>query len=157
MTRLVVALVALVALVTGGCAYQGLQFVRDDRLQIVSPRENQRVTVPFTVDWKMTGNTGRVGVFFDRAPMFTAQGLLALVGRDDPCRRKSDCPDRAWLTRHGVYIVDRAPLRVDFVEDLRASHNVADRHTMCIVFLDETNHRGGEATFVREFIVERRV
>ncbi|MEA3020525.1 MAG: hypothetical protein QOI47_2049 [Actinomycetota bacterium] len=147
----------LLAALVGGCAYNGLQFVRDDRLQIVGPRENERVRIPFTVDWKLKGYTGRVGVFFDRAPMATKKGLLSLVGRNDPCRRRSDCPDTTWLSQHGVYVVDRAPLRVDFLEDLRASHNVADRHTMSIVLLDGANRRVGEATFVREFIVDRKV
>jgi hypothetical protein len=150
------AIVALVAALVGGCAYHGLQFVHDDRVQIVSPREGERVTLPFTVDWEVKGYTGRFGVVFDRAPMSTKKGLLSLVGRDDPCRRKSDCPDKTWLTQHGVYIVEGGRLRVNFLEDLRASHNVADRHTMSIVLLDEANHRVGEATWVHEFIVERK-
>jgi hypothetical protein len=149
-------IVVFVAALVGGCAYHGLQFIDDHRLHIVSPQQNANITVPFTVDWEAKGYSGRVGVFFDRAPMPTHKGLLSLVGRNDPCRVKSDCPDTRWLTQHSVYIVDHAPLRVDFLEDLRASHNVADRHTMSIVFLDATNRRVGEATFVREFTVERR-
>jgi hypothetical protein len=156
MARIAVFVLLLASLI-GGCAYHGLQFVHDDRLQIVSPVENERVTVPFNVDWSVKGYGGRFGVFFDRAPMSPGGDLLSLVQRNDPCRRRSSCPDTTWLTQHGVYIVDRPPLQVNFVEDLRASRNVADRHSMSIVFLDGTNRRIGEATFVREFSIERKV
>ncbi|MHB8464293.1 MAG: hypothetical protein ACYDH6_00645 [Acidimicrobiales bacterium] len=156
MARIAIVAVLLAALLSG-CAYHGLQFVQDHRVHLVSPHESEHVTLPLTVRWTVNGYHGRYGVFFDRAPMSAGKGLLSIVSRDDPCRRRSTCPDHTWLTRHGVYITDRSSLEVDFLEDLRASHNVADRHTMDVVLLDAADHRVGEATFVREFVVERRV
>ena len=146
---------ACALLLLAGCATEGLAFVRDDRVTIDEPDDNQTVRLPFVVRWTASDYDGRFVVFFDRSPMRPNQSLRSLVPEDDPCRTEPDCPDEQWLEDRNIYVTNASPLRVERLPDERDNDRAKDRHELTIILLDETGRRSGESAFVREFIVER--
>jgi hypothetical protein len=150
-----VVLVLSIAVLTSGCAVNGLSFVIDDRVEIVRPTSNEELTLPLTVTWTVDDYDGYFAVFFDRSPVRPNQNLRSLVPRDDPCRIDDACPDEAWLAAHGVYVTRTTSLTIPNLADRRDSSHAKDRHDLTIVLLDSTGKRQGEAAFSREFIVSR--
>lgn len=143
------------SVLASACAVNGLSFVEDTRLQILEPQENEEVTVPFTVDWKVDDYDGVFVVFFDRSPMRPGQDLRSLVPEGDPCRGESGCPDAAWLADRNIYVTDANSLVIEALPDRRDTNRAKDRHDLTIVFLDENGQRDGESAFTKEFIVAR--
>lgn len=146
---------ALATLLVSGCAVQGLSFVQDTRVQVIAPRPNETVRLPFAVRWSAADVDGSFAVFFSRSPIRPGQTLRSLVPENDPCRREPRCPDAAWLADRDVYIVDGTSLRVERLPDRRNTNRASDRHDVTIVLLDSEGRRVGESAFTREFIVHR--
>ena len=149
------ALVIAVALLASGCAVRGLAFVADTRLEIVSPKDNETVTLPFTVTWTMDDYDGRFLVFFDRSPMRPGQNLRSLVPEGDACRTERRCPDAEWLADRNIYVADGNRVVIETLPDRRENNRSKDRHDVTIVLLDDDDRRSGETAFTKEFIVER--
>lgn len=141
----------LATLLLIGCGQAA--FVRDDRLEIVAPREAAVVRTPLVVEWRARDLPAGTlfGVFVDRPPMRPGQGLAALAGDDPVCRRTPGCPDRTWLERRGVRLT-RRPLVV--LEALpaggtRKGRGGLPRHEIAIVLLDARGVRTGESAWRR--------
>ena len=69
--RAVGVVVVLLALITCSCL-SGYQFVRDTRLQFVTPHQNATVHAPVTVRWTMKGGLpqgDRFALFVDESPV----------------------------------------------------------------------------------------
>lgn len=146
LVRLGIAFVVL-----SGCAASGLSFEQDDRVSIRTPSGKDRATLPLQVSWDARGYDGYVAVFVDGTPMRPNRGLLSLVPEDDPCRKRSVCPDAKWLADRHIFITKGTSVVVPKLPERRGS----DRHDVTIVLLNEDGTRNGESAFVREFVVER--
>lgn len=150
-------LVALTLTVLTGCdRLEGLSFVQDDRVHIVTPDANEGVEQPVSVRWTATDVDAIYALFFDRAPMRPGQELLSLVPEHDACRTEPVCPTAAWLAERNIYLTDRTSLTVAALPDLRNNNRSKDRHDLVIVLLDRTGKRIGESAFYREFLIERK-
>jgi hypothetical protein len=146
----------VIALAVQGCAVHGLAFVQDDRVEITTPSDNATVSMPLELRWEVDGYDGEFGVFFDRSPMRPGKGLESLVPEDDAlCRANPACPDAAWLAARQMYVTGEPSLTVEQLPDRRSEGSGSDRHEVIIVLLDAGGTRQGEATFIREFIVDR--
>jgi hypothetical protein len=143
------------SVLASACAVSGLSFVADTRVKIHEPEENEKVTVPFTVDWTVDDYDGLFVVFFDRSPMRPGQDLRSLVPEGDPCRVEPNCPDAAWLADRNIYVTDANTLVIEALPDRRDTNRAKDRHDLTIVLLDRDGRRSGESAFTKEFIVER--
>lgn len=154
-TRRLLVLGTVASVLTSACAVSGLSFVQDTRLKILTPRDNETVSVPFTVSWTVEDFAGSFVVIFDRSPMRPNQDLRSLVPEGDPCRAEPDCPDASWLADRDIYVTDANSVSIERLPDRRDNDRSKDRHDLTIVFLDEQGRRSGEAAFTSEFIVER--
>lgn len=149
-------LALMLAVVLPACAVTGLSFVQDDRVRIVEPEPNAKLSLPFEVRWDVEGYDGSFAVFIDRSPVKPNQTLEALVPeRDTVCRTDPDCPDAEWLADRNVYVTTDTSLMLEHLPDRRENDSTGDRHELTIVLLDEDGRRSGESAFTREFLVER--
>jgi len=147
---------ALVPVLLGsGCAADGLAFVRDERVEILSPSSGATVRLPFEVRWSASDVDARYLVLFDRTPMRPNRSLRSLVPSDDQCRARPSCPDERWLADHDLYLTDGTSIRVQDLPEERTNHRAKDRHEVTIVLIDDRGRRIGESVFIREFIVDR--
>lgn len=157
--KLVLRLLAL-AMVVGSlesCAMSGLDFFEDDRLSILSPEDSEEVDLPVTVQWRTRDFDGLVAVFVDDvAPMRPGDDLASLVGSRDACHRDDTCGDTSWLAEQGIYVTDRSSVTIDHLSDRSGARSDTDPHEVTLVLLDRSGTRLSEATFRREFIIERR-
>ena len=159
---LVAAAVLLVAATTSGCGIRGLNFVQDDRVRIVAPRDNAEVRVPFTVEWTVedfdvTGpDAGSFGVFVDRAPPGPGKTLASLASGDAVCRATKGCPDEAYLASHRAYTTTETSFRIEQLPELTRDR-ARESHEVTVVLLDGTGRRIGESAFRVEFHVRRQV
>jgi hypothetical protein len=142
-------------LLVSGCAVDGLAFVRDDRLDILSPASSATVRLPFEVRWSAPEIDARYLVLFDRTPMRPQQTLRSLVPSDDQCRARPGCPDEQWLADHDLYLTSGTSIRVQDLPEERTTSRAKDRHEVTIVLIDSRGRRIGESVFIREFIVDR--
>ncbi len=78
---------------TSACGTEGLSFVADDRVEIVSPTDRAKVQLPFTVDWTAEGIAGgSFGVLVDRPPPPPGEKLEWLLRDDVDLQRRSEVP-----------------------------------------------------------------
>jgi hypothetical protein len=161
--------VALVcALLLPACAFDGLAFRIDERLDIVSPGDREAVKLPVTVDWEVTDfevtkadggqdpNQGYFGVFVDRAPQPPGETVEWFAKDDEDCRAEDGCPSRQYLADRGVhttrdtkFVVENLPPPPEEQAARREFHEVT------IVLLDGSGRRIGESAFTAEFEVVR--
>jgi hypothetical protein len=143
------------------CTTQGLAFRTDERVEVLSPGDRDRVGLPVELRWRSTVALDRAGgprgfaVFVDRQPMRPGQSLRAVV--DDVCRRTEGCPDLAYLQERGIYITQDTSLTIGRLNDNRPTNRTGarDAHEAVIVLIDDTGHRVGEAAYTVEFFLER--
>lgn len=151
--RLVLAVLASAVLT--GCAVHGLSFVQDDRVEIITPEQNEIVELPLEVRWSVKEYDGSFAVFFNRAPMRANRPMIDVVPEDHPCRADPDCPDAQWLADRHISITDEPRLVVEHLPDLRTGRTTRDVHELTIVLVDEDARRIGESAFITEFIIDR--
>lgn len=155
-----------VALALSSCATHGLAFRKDDRVEIVRPRDRERVRLPFTLEWRArdfpvgAGTIGGTGnyfaIFVDRSPMGPGQSLRALG--DDVCKRTPGCPDVAWLADHRVFLATATSYRIGSLPDILSAttrRGVLEDHEITIVLMDREGRRIGESAFTVEFFYDR--
>lgn len=161
------ALVAL-ALVTPGCLPQGLAFVKDDRVEIVSPEGHKKVALPVTVDWDVerfdisgpngvaSEDAGYFGVFVDTAPVPPGKPLSWVAHNDRICVNTPGCPDDQYLADRGVYDTTDTSFTFKRLPDMDAyqGHEV---HEITVILLDGTGHRLGESAWYVTFYYDREV
>ncbi len=153
-------------LLASACAPNGLAFVQDKRLEIVSPKARTTVELPVTVRWRVEGfritgpdgrtstDAGYFGVFVDTTPIPPGK-TLAWVARDDPsCTSTPGCPDETYLADHRTYQTVETEITFDLLPFLDA-HAGHENHEVTIVLLDGTGHRIGESAWYVTFVYER--
>lgn len=158
---------AIVLLATApGCGVQNLNFVQDQRLEIVEPSDRTIVTEPITIRWtirdfEVTGpdaadrtDAGYFGVFVDRAPQPPGRDLAWLVRDDQRCRRTPGCPDEAFLAQRNIHGTSDTSLVLESLPHL-ADEDRRDVHEVTIVLLNGRGQRIGETATTVEFEVER--
>ncbi|MDT7570137.1 MAG: hypothetical protein QOE05_311 [Actinomycetota bacterium] len=149
-----------------GCAFQGVNLVQDNRVEITQPRDRAEVTLPVTVRWtykdlKIVGDTAagkdavQFAVFIDRAPMPRGKDVRWLARDDQVCRHVPTCPDAEWLRARNIAVQAATTMVIDAIPDNRRNKRGADQHEVTIVLLDAAGRRTGESSFSVEFSVRR--
>lgn len=160
--------VAGAVLALSGCGIRGLNFVEDERVQIISPPHRSEVMLPVTVRWSVEdfeitgpsgdegGDAGYFGVFVDRAPPAPGQSLTSLVADDPVCKATPGCPDEAYLAGQRAYTTSNTHFTIERVPEL-TDDRTREVHEVTIVLLDGKGHRIGESAFRVEFYVRRAI
>lgn len=164
--RIAVHAAALALAFASACSTSGLDFRRDERVEILAPPNHSTQILPVTVTWKATGFTvsgpdgkarddaGYFAVFIDRAPQPPRQPLSYLAKDDEACRSRDGCPDAQWFIDHRIYPTTATSF---VVEDLPTSsrEDLQKFHEVTIIFLDGKGLRIGEGAFTVRFKVRR--
>jgi hypothetical protein len=146
--------VALVA-ASGLLSSCGLLFSASHEIAVVSPAQEQLVSLPVVLRWSSTAGAGRYfAVFVDRAPIAPGQSLLA-VGTA-ACRKTPGCFDLAYLAQHDVFVTSSHVLHLDQVPAPSTALLTTEApgvHEATIVVLDSEGRRVGESASTVEFRV----
>lgn len=151
---------AAVAVLTAGCASDGLLFHQDRRVSIQAPARNEKVALPVTVKWTLdagsAGDIAAFGVLFDIDPP-PAGKTLSYFGRNDPvCKRTAGCPDAAYLATRGIYRTTDPSFTISRLSPVggtgRRNHD-KEPHEVTIIALDGSGRRVNEASWTRRFVV----
>jgi hypothetical protein len=152
-TRAVVA-IAVVALLGTACG-NGLLFVKDERLRIVSPKNLATVSTPVQVRWTTHAPPStelNYAVFVDALPVHPGQNLRSLAGAK--CASVPTCVDIAWLNRHFVFLTAQPQLDLQALPILAAAKGERDIHKVSIVLVDQGWRRLGESAWSVTFDVQ---
>jgi len=164
--RRVAPLVAAVALLAQGCTPHGLAFVKDQRVDVVTPDSHATVHLPVTVRWtvhdfRVTGHdgssnpdTGYFGVFVDRAPVPPGKPLSWVAHGDQLCLATPGCPDKQYMRDHDTYATTDTSFTLRQLPDLSAYHG-HELHEVTIVMLDGDGIRIGEQAWYVDFKYDR--
>ena len=145
---------AMVVITLPGCAFDGLNFVQDDRVSITAPRDRAEVELPITIRWTARDFDGTYAVFVDRAPVPPGETLTWLAEEDEVCEETPGCPNEVWFRDRDVYATTTTELTLDDLPDL-TDDDRRDFHEATVVLLDRGGRRVGEAAFTVEFQVAR--
>lgn len=165
--RRLAVVVALTALV-GGCRFDGVAFVQDRRVDIVSPTRHERVSEPVTVRWEVedftvtgpdgsrSNDAGYFAVLVDRAPQPPGEPLTWFARGDDDCKALPSCPDEQWFTQRGVHTTTETALTLPPLPPPPVSQrDKKEFHDVTIVLLDGHGRRIGESAFTVTFQLVR--
>jgi hypothetical protein len=157
-----------VVVLAPGCS--DVELERDGRVRFLAPPEGARVELPLVMRWSVepehfratgfdgsrSGRRGLFAVFVDSAPMRPGQHLDSLADRDRTCRASPGCPDRAWLTEHGIYLATRPELVLRGVPTGSGRRVPGGRrHQATLVLLDGRGVRTGEGAWIRSFVAPK--
>jgi hypothetical protein len=137
------------------CAFTDINLVQDRRLAIVGLGNGDTVSVPFTVRWEVRkaiapGHQVSYAVFVDTTAVKPGRSLKDVVpSQDRQCRADPACPDAAYLSRHGVYVVTQPRVTIP-----RVARDTQERelHRVTVVVLVD-GRRDGEGAFSRNLYV----
>lgn len=166
--RAVARAVLAVAVAAGltACGFSNLQFVRDSRLKVVTPKEQALVRMPVTIRWTIRdfhvtspGNShstaaGYFAIFVDRTPIRPGQTMRALFSTDRACLSKPTCPSPSDLAGLGVYTTTNPWLTIHAVSPLNTYQKV-QMHEAVIVLMSPDGHRIGESAWYLDFRVRQ--
>ena len=139
-------LLAATLLTVSGCAFTGIDLVRDTRVSIDSPHDGDTVSLPLTVRWSTTAPGLTFAVFVDRTVIKSGQSLRAVVpSQDTGCLRSTTCPDAAYLARHGVYVTDTTEA---VIPRMTSNGKKREGHRVIVIVLKD-GKRDGEGSFSR--------
>ena len=151
------ALVGILAAATlSACGIQGLNFVQDDRVEIVAPKNNATVTLPLTVRWTARDFDGSFAVLVDRAPPNPGKSLATLAEGDAVCEATPGCPDAAYLAGLRAYTTTDTSFEITQLPEL-TEDRTREGHEVTIVLLDPAGKRIGESAFRVDFNIRRKV
>lgn len=162
----VLTLAIALTIVATACQLQGLAFIEDRRVEVVSPGYREIVSQPVTIDWEVTdddlaaglGTSAFFGVFVDIDPQPPGESL-DYFARDDPtCRRDKGCPDTRYLRQRGIHVTPDTEITFRFLPvapGVDLERGDPDFHEVTLVLLDENNRRIGESAWTATFEVER--
>lgn len=156
-SRLTLLLAAL-AVTASACSAHGLAFRRDERVDIVSPRDRSKVALPVTVRWTThdldIGN-GRAAfaVLIDRSPPAPGKTLESLI-KDPGCRAQEGCPDAAYLAERNIFRTTDTSHVIERIGGL-ASDGQRERHEVTVIVLAPDGRRLGEQAYAVEFELHR--
>jgi len=156
----------VVAFALCACSFDfgSLQFTKDNRMTILSPKPNSMVKTPLVLRWSIRDfavagphdgpvakNVGYFGVFVDQSPVKPGQ-TLAAVGHNDPtCRHSNYCLTKGYLSGQQVYTTTANHLKLTTIADLPNNNLSTQYHTATIVLLNTTGHRIGESAWTVSF------
>ncbi len=157
---------AAVALFATACTTEGLAFIQDRRVQIVSPGYRELVDLPVTVDWEVVdddladnlGSDILFGVYVDIDAQPPREPMEYFARNDPPCLESPTCPDTRYLrdlgirTTFGTEMTFRSLPLAPGVDPERGD---PDFHEVILVLLDEDGARVGESAWRITFEVER--
>lgn len=155
-----------VSLLLSACVPEGLAFVKDERLRIVSPENHATVDTPVTISWDVhdfviTGETGEAnddagyfGLFVDSTPVPPGKSLAWLAHDDRHCLSTKGCPDRTYLADRGAYSMADTSFTLRNLPDLDA-YGGHESHEVTVVLLDGTGRRIGESAWYVDFYYDR--
>lgn len=151
MRRPLVALGLASALLSSGCVRGDLNFKVDKRLSITSPREDDTVSLPFTLSWTMREPEagGQFGIFVDQAPLPPGKNLRELRQDDATC--EGDCTLSEYLALRGVYTTNSTALDI---KAFPATSDDDEAHRITVVLLDSQGTRLGESAWNVDFSVQ---
>jgi hypothetical protein len=159
-------LIVGLAFLASSCVPHGLAFVKDKRLDIVSPDGHSTVNVPVTIRWQVhdfrvtgrdgssTPDAGFFGVFVDRAPVPPGKPLSWIAHGDPLCLATPRCPDRTYFEDHHTYDTTDTSFRLSQLPD-RNAYQGHENHEVTIVLLDGTGRRIGESAWYVDFFYDR--
>jgi hypothetical protein len=167
--RASVRLLAAVVLLFTACGTEGLSFVKDERVDIVAPKDRAAVTLPVTISWtvrdfEVTGpagasqpDAGYFGVFLDRAPQPPGETFRWLARDDKQCEVTPGCPDQAYYASKDVYSTTQTTFTIEKLPEVRPERErkFRDLHEVVVVLLDANGERIGESAFSVEFELKR--
>jgi len=138
----------------GACAVTGLNFVEDDRIDLVAPGDRDEVRLPVGVQWTaddgLADEIGSYAVLIDRAPPPPGRSVAWLFRDDDACANRVGCPDAQYLADRGVYVTSETSIVVERIPRL-ASEGRHDLHEATVILLDRQAERIGESAWSVEF------
>ncbi len=158
---------ALAASSLSACDVSRLQFKNDHRLTFETPKNRDKISVPFTISWTMKdfdpvgldGSSdkahGVFAVFVDTAPMPVGKDIKWIGHSDTSCKRDPRCPNAEYLAAKGVYITKDTSLKIDTLPQSRAGRG-DEEHYANVVLLNGKGQRIGETGWYIEFRSKRR-
>lgn len=163
------AAVNICALLMAGCAINGLNFVEDKRVTIVSPRDRAKVKLPVTIRWKVhdfkiTGrdgsrriDAGYFGVYVDQNPQPPDKDQASLVRNTEACRLNPGCPGKEFLASINIHSTTETKFTIEKIPEPRTDTAQKRRefHEVTVVLLNGRGERIGESAFNLEFEVDR--
>jgi hypothetical protein len=154
--RTILAILALVAM--SGCATAGAAFRADDRIDIVSPDDLAKVSLPVVVRWTShdlalaAPGVGGPGVFFgvfvDRPALRPGHNLVDLV--DTACKRVQGCANPSYFASQGIYLTAETSLAITHFPGQSTSGSQRVHHVV-IVVIDQAGTRVGETVAAVDF------
>jgi hypothetical protein len=149
------------AMIATACTVSGIALRTDERLEIRTPGDRDKVRLPLELTWESEVRLDRpsgprgYAVFLDREPMRPGRTLRTLM--DDVCERTPGCPDVTYLAERDIYVTNGNSVVIDRLPDTRPQNRTGarDQHEAVIVLIDDSGRRIGESAFAVEFFVER--
>ena len=155
------AALAVMAVVLSGCGITAkdapITIKNDRRLHMVSPGDEDKVSIPVTVKWRVDSfpiaNGNHFGVFVDRAPLGARKLLRWRICSEQekqpiqPGENRSLCKD----DRKTVFLTDKPEYTFNcFEPKINAPSRTRYQHEVTIILLDGNDQRVGEtATSVK--------
>ena len=161
--------IAVCAQLMAGCAINGLNFVQDKRVTIVSPRDRAKVKLPVAIRWKVhdfriTGrdgsrriDAGYFGVYIDQSPQSPEKTQASIVRNTEGCRLNPECPNKEYLASLNIHSTTETQFTIESIPEPRTDTAQRRRefHEVTVVLLNGRGERIGESAFKLEFEVDR--
>ncbi len=162
-------LTVAIAAVLPACRVNDLAFKEDERVEIVSPVDQDEVTLPFEIRWTVKGfevvgadgsdseNAGYFAVLLDESPMPPGEGLAYFARDDISCDRSAGCPDAQYFAERGIFPTSATSFEVANIEDTRPTDrkSAPDNHELTVILLNGKGERIGESAFRVDVEVDR--
>ncbi len=163
-STLYAALVTLAA--TGACSTQGLAFVEDQRVEIVSPGYRELVDQPVTVDWEVYSDELEdklasglsFGVYVDIDPQPPGEPLEHFARDDQECLESPTCPDTQYFRQRGIHTTSETEItfgQLPIAPGVDLERSDPDFHEVTLVLLDSNGVRVGESAWAIIFEIDR--
>jgi hypothetical protein len=154
---------------TTSCRLSDLAIRADKRVDIITPANREKVTLPFDVKWtvkefKVTGPDGSDSndqgyflVLLDLSPMPPGADINYFARDDNSCHPSQGCPDATYLADRDIYLTQNQSFRVESLADTRPPDRKSadDDHEITIVLLNGKNQRIGESAFRVKVLIDR--
>jgi hypothetical protein len=165
----VVTLIIAIAAVLPGCRVNDLSFKEDERVEIVSPEDQDEVALPFKLRWTVkdfevvgpdgsdSEDAGYFAVLLDESPMPPGEGLDYFTRDDESCDRSAGCPDAQYFAERGIFPTSATSFEVETIEDTRPTdrQSAPDDHELTVILLNGKGERIGESAFRVDVEVDR--
>lgn len=148
---------AIACSLLSGCAVNGLSFVQDTRVEIVTPRERSQVALPLKLRWTVEDFDGTFAVLVDHRPPRPGESLLGMFKNSEQCKGPGagdTCTTPEFLADNGVYRTDETEITIERVRKLTGDDTKREFHEATVVLLDGDGDRIGESAWSVRFEIE---